>query len=954
MYQSHFQLHDRPFASVANPDHYFPAASIEQAREVIALNLERASGATTLVGAVGSGKTLLCQLIANQFCSSLPVSMIPGSELRTTEDLLQAILHQLDLPHHGQDESELRRTLSNHVTGQSCLNGIVLIIDEADRLSVELLEEVRGLTNLVKDGQPCVRLLLAGSESLEETLGTSVLESLNQRVVGRLFLENFTQDETRDYVRARIQTVGGEADSIFTADAIQNIYKATNGVPRLVNQICDHTLLMASVANVHEVDGRLVEEAWADLQQIPVPTSALRNIGTENSSEVVIEFGSLDEDDHSQASQSDAESIVVDFGDEEIAVEETSEQVQIEFGDSVETEDSPELEITIGNETIIEDAANSEVSVDDGVVEVVIEGFDESDGQSEQVVIEEIEIEVKDAASSSEIAIEISDNLTPTIEDDIEEDEESGVELPETDELSQTDELEELPETDELAESDEPDELPETELPETDELTSYEPAAEAAASDVEEGLTIDQATNPFGAQFGGASNEQPREVESYLEGADFPEPVGQDTEVSEPDSQSSSHTDQGVATAAALGATAMAVGALATNEENSPEAASEDAEEPASEAVIVEEFASAESLARDGLSEVSTTYSPQLSEQLSSAQPGLKMHDEYAPEQDTETSADAAVEEEASTTQADTIDEELDESEFDIADKTLSETVVQSELDAELDEEPEAAQDTGSKIEAEIRNTDRLVADLDEIEQEVSDLQEDYDSEVEVGADPTAESEPSIGVAEESLDGISEADDVVYIDESLVDVSEVEDSGLSLSAATADEGAVETVTDSEVSDIVSEAESFDPSDDPVLPEDGVEEIVSGMTASVTATLAATATVSAAAVAANSEPEFESESDERTPAAHFSSEAQLAEASESGDGLQLANDSSVSSAAISTVEAVAEPQVDQVDGTESSKVATAVESSTAARVIPEVESPKQKKVFSTLFSKMRRN
>ena len=100
MYQSHFHLNDRPFASVANPDHYFPAASIEQAREVIALNVERASGATTLVGAVGSGKTLLCQLIANQFSSSLPVSMVPGSELRSAEDLLQAILHELDLPHH--------------------------------------------------------------------------------------------------------------------------------------------------------------------------------------------------------------------------------------------------------------------------------------------------------------------------------------------------------------------------------------------------------------------------------------------------------------------------------------------------------------------------------------------------------------------------------------------------------------------------------------------------------------------------------------------------------------------------------------------------------------------------------------------------------------------------------------------------------------------------------------
>ena len=150
MYQTHFQLNDRPFASVANPEHYFPAASVEQAREAIALNIQRASGATMLVGNVGSGKTLLCQLIANQFSNEISVCMLHGSRIRSSGELYQSILHELDLPHHGQDEGELRRTLTNHVTGQACLSGVLLIVDEAERLSAELLDEIRGLTNLVK------------------------------------------------------------------------------------------------------------------------------------------------------------------------------------------------------------------------------------------------------------------------------------------------------------------------------------------------------------------------------------------------------------------------------------------------------------------------------------------------------------------------------------------------------------------------------------------------------------------------------------------------------------------------------------------------------------------------------------------------------------------------------------------------------------------------------------
>lgn len=297
MYQSHFRLHDRPFAFAPDPEHYYPAASIEQAREVVALNVERASGATLVMGAVGTGKTLLCELIANQFANELPVCSIPGGRISTPTSLLQTTLHALGLPFRGQDEGELRFTLTDHLSGQSCRDGILLIIDEADRLSIELLEEIRVLTNIVKDGEQRVRLVLAGEHRLEERVGDPRLESLNQRVVGRLFLSNFTVDETADYVRARLKACGGDADSIFTEEALQAAHRATSGVPRLVNQTCDHAMLLASVANLDQLDMEAIEEAWADLQQLPMPVRQSDVPGRQAASDGIIEFAALDDED---------------------------------------------------------------------------------------------------------------------------------------------------------------------------------------------------------------------------------------------------------------------------------------------------------------------------------------------------------------------------------------------------------------------------------------------------------------------------------------------------------------------------------------------------------------------------------------------------------------------------------------------------------------------------------
>jgi type II secretory pathway predicted ATPase ExeA len=293
MYEGSFGLHRRPFAVVPRVDQYFAGTTIESARQTLSRCIERAAGAGMVVGPSGTGKTLLCQMLAEEFRDRFKMALLCSGRLSTRRALFQAIHYELGQPYRGMDEGELRLSLIDYVTlGQDCPAGLILLVDEAHTLPLRLFEEIRMITNLVCAGQPGVRLVLAGGPSLEERLACPKLESLSQRLVARCYLEPFSRSETQEYVVAQVRGAGGGGEPLFTEDACQAVYKATGGVPRLVNQVCDHALLMAFAAGQRPVDSARIEEAWADLQQLPTPfTSQAR---TERPAGV-IEFGSLDD-----------------------------------------------------------------------------------------------------------------------------------------------------------------------------------------------------------------------------------------------------------------------------------------------------------------------------------------------------------------------------------------------------------------------------------------------------------------------------------------------------------------------------------------------------------------------------------------------------------------------------------------------------------------------------------
>ena len=298
MYESFFRLSGRPFAAAPNRHQYFAAGPIQHARQTLARCISRSEGPALLIGPAGTGKTLLCQLLADDFAGQLDCVTLASGNLGTARSLLQVLMHELALPYRGLDEGELRLALADRVLRQSNKPGVLLIVDETQVLPARLLEELRLMTNLVRGGQPQVRLVLAGSSELEERFASPKLESFSQRIAARSYLEAFNRDETRAYLAARIDACGQDVGAVFTQDALDQIYMATEGIPRLINQLADHTLVLGFAASVRPLDGRVIKEAWADLQQLPTPWNQANHVdsGEVSVEAETIEFGSLDDE----------------------------------------------------------------------------------------------------------------------------------------------------------------------------------------------------------------------------------------------------------------------------------------------------------------------------------------------------------------------------------------------------------------------------------------------------------------------------------------------------------------------------------------------------------------------------------------------------------------------------------------------------------------------------------
>jgi type II secretory pathway predicted ATPase ExeA len=391
-----FGLSGRPFAAAPRTDRYFPAASIEAARATLLRAVERAEGPTLVIGPVGTGKSLLLRLIAEHFCPTLRIATLAAGRIHSRRTLWQALLFELGLPYRGMDDGELRLAVVGHLTGpQASQKPVLLLVDEAHTLSPRLLDELRTLTELSTEGQPAVRLVLAGGPTLEEHFAHPKLESFSQRLAARCYLEPLTRDETTAFIGAQVAACESCAEALFDADAFAAVFRATDGIPRLVNQVCDHALVLAFADGVTEISAALVEQAWADLQQLPTPWSVPSPASRSTSG--TVEFGRLDDE---EPFEPDGEIPSVRFPTERIgrraasageaAFDDTSE-----FAEEVAAADEFDADIETFAVHSAEDiahedddyvAADAATQIELSVVEVAADPFGEPFAEEESVV----------------------------------------------------------------------------------------------------------------------------------------------------------------------------------------------------------------------------------------------------------------------------------------------------------------------------------------------------------------------------------------------------------------------------------------------------------------------------------------------------------------------------------------------------------------------------------------
>lgn len=299
MYEAFFHLERRPFVASPRTDHYFPARSIEQARQSLTRCITRSEGPGAIIGPSGTGKSLLCFVLAKQFRDKMRVAVVQGGRLRSRKSLLQNILFELKQPFRGMDEDELRLQLLDHLESkENSQRRLLLVVDDAHLIRGQVLADVAALCGHVRDGEAVIQLVLAGGSSFEEKLGHPRLESLQQRMAARCYLQALSYDETVAFIKSQIEFCGGQLDQVIAPEAVNALYRASDGVPRLINQVGDHALLLSYLAKLHPVTKAAIEESWADLQQLPTPWQVSDHPAAaakqeDNSS--IIEFGSLED-----------------------------------------------------------------------------------------------------------------------------------------------------------------------------------------------------------------------------------------------------------------------------------------------------------------------------------------------------------------------------------------------------------------------------------------------------------------------------------------------------------------------------------------------------------------------------------------------------------------------------------------------------------------------------------
>ncbi len=266
MYLEYFKLAEQPFSITPDPRFLYMSARHREALAHLLYGLGEGGGFVQLTGEVGTGKTTICRCLLEQVPDNVDVAVVLNPKV-TAQELLATVCDELGIANPGDNASIKslidilnRYLLDAHARGRRT----VLIIDEAQNLSADVLEQVRLLTNLETSTEKLLQIILIGQPELRELLARADMRQLSQRITARYHLEPISREEADAYIRHRLQ-ICGSSQNLFSKRAVDRIHKLSDGIPRLINVLCDRALLGTYVEGRGMVDHRVVNKASSEV-----------------------------------------------------------------------------------------------------------------------------------------------------------------------------------------------------------------------------------------------------------------------------------------------------------------------------------------------------------------------------------------------------------------------------------------------------------------------------------------------------------------------------------------------------------------------------------------------------------------------------------------------------------------------------------------------------------------
>ncbi|MBI2093750.1 MAG: AAA family ATPase [Candidatus Omnitrophica bacterium] len=265
MYLEALGLRENPFSITSDPAFLYLSRKHREALSHMVYGIRERKGFIEITGEIGTGKTTLCKTLLRHLDPTTKSALILQPALSDLQ-LLQLIVQDFGMNPMRTNRLNLFNQINQFLLEQATLgHNIVLILDEAQNLNLRTLEQIRMLSNLETDKQKLIQIVLVGQPQLREKLSRPELEQLRQRIGVRFHITALDLDEVCTYIDHRLRVAGSDGTLEWTQDGAEEVFRCSKGVPRLINQICDRSLLACYVYRVKRIDGEIVRRSYQEL-----------------------------------------------------------------------------------------------------------------------------------------------------------------------------------------------------------------------------------------------------------------------------------------------------------------------------------------------------------------------------------------------------------------------------------------------------------------------------------------------------------------------------------------------------------------------------------------------------------------------------------------------------------------------------------------------------------------